>query len=138
MVESYRRAGLTIDVDIDDSATAIDGPPGVALHRIVRESLANVARHAPQNRVEVRLSCHDTDVRLVISDRGHARVAATPSTPPESLRSDAAHFGLIGMAERARALGGDFDAGPTSDGWQVTATLPLVNTSSTPSHGSDA
>jgi signal transduction histidine kinase len=33
-------------------------------------------------------------------------------------------YGLIGMRERATALGGEFAAGPTSDGWTVTCRLP--------------
>jgi len=35
-------------------------------------------------------------------------------------------FGLVGMTERARALGGTLVAGPTEDRWAVVATLPLV------------
>jgi signal transduction histidine kinase len=34
----------------------------------------------------------------------------------------------MGMRERARALGGELDAGPTVDGWRVEARLPLVAT----------
>jgi signal transduction histidine kinase len=30
------------------------------------------------------------------------------------------------MRERARALGGELDAGPTADGWRVEARLPLA------------
>lgn len=42
-----------------------------------------------------------------------------------SLTATATGFGLIGMAERARLLGGTFEAGPRPDGgWAVTATLP--------------
>jgi signal transduction histidine kinase len=109
LVAGYSRAGL--------ATATIDGPVGVAVHRIAREALANVARHAPGNRVEVRLSATEDGLRLVVADRG--RPAATPD-PAET------HFGLIGMAERARALGGDLVAGPTADGWEVAATLPLL------------
>jgi signal transduction histidine kinase len=35
------------------------------------------------------------------------------------------HYGLTGMTERARALGGDLRAGPTGDGWAVEATIPV-------------
>jgi signal transduction histidine kinase len=34
-------------------------------------------------------------------------------------------YGLIGMRERATALGGEFAAGPTPDGWRVRCRLPL-------------
>ena len=32
---------------------------------------------------------------------------------------------LVGMRERATALGGDFAAGPTPEGWRVSCQLPL-------------
>jgi signal transduction histidine kinase len=117
LVAGYRRAGLAIEADITAAAATVDGPVGVAVHRIAREALTNVARHAPDNRVEVRLSATDDGLRLVVADRG--RPAATPD-PSET------HFGLIGMTERARALGGDLVAGPTPDGWEVAATLPRL------------
>ena len=44
--------------------------------------------------------------------------------PPDSGPGDL-HFGVVGMAERAPALGGDLVAGPTADGWRVEARLPL-------------
>ena len=40
----------------------------------------------------------------------HGQAPATPTPGP-------GHFGIIGMRERARALGGQLDAGPTADGW---------------------
>ena len=38
---------------------------------------------------------------------------------------DRPHYGLIGMQERALALGGEFHAGPTPDGWRVSCRLPV-------------
>ena len=86
------------------------------MHRIAREALANVARHASANRVDLRVFAGDDMVRLVVADQG--RPASQPDT-------SAGHFGLVGMRERARALGGDLEAEPTSDGWLVTARLPM-------------
>ena len=34
-------------------------------------------------------------------------------------------YGLVGMRERAAALGGDLEAGPTPGGWRVTCRLPV-------------
>ena len=53
------------------------------------------------------------------------RRPADPSSqdpPPERGRP---HYGLIGMQERATALGGEFAAGPTRDGWRVRCELPV-------------
>jgi signal transduction histidine kinase len=117
LVDEYRRAGLDVTTDVADPAIAIDGPTGTALHRIAREALANVARHAPTNRVELTLATRDGWAELTVVDRG--RAAAPADDAPD-------HFGLVGMRERARALGGRLDAGPTDDGWCVRADLPLI------------
>jgi len=116
LVEGYRRAGVLVSAEIDGSEIA--GPVGTAVHRIVREALANVARHAPGNRVDIQVASSHGRVHVVVTDRGRP----APPHDPRGLR-----FGLVGMAERARALGGTFDAGPTADGWRVEATLPLAD-----------
>jgi signal transduction histidine kinase len=120
LVEEYRRAGLEVTTVVGSTAASIEGPIGTALHRIGREALANVARHAPDNRVELTLDVDaDSDeVRLVVTDHGHA---------PAAMDSANGHFGLVGMRERARAVGGNLDAGPTADGWRVEARLPLAS-----------
>ena len=116
LVDEYRRAGLAVTAQIGDGVTSVSGPVGVALHRIAREALANVARHATTNRVELEVGVTGAEVRLAVVDRGRP--------PPDSGSGDL-HFGVVGMAERARALGGDLVAGPTADGWRVEARLPL-------------
>jgi len=117
LVEEYRRAGLVVDATIVDAARSLDGPVGIAVHRIAREALANVARHASRNAVELWIEVEDGEARLLVADHGR------PGTDPDP---DSGHFGLVGMGERARALGGRLAAGPTDDGWRVEAQLPLV------------
>jgi signal transduction histidine kinase len=120
LVQEYRRAGLDLTALVAAPARGIEGPVGTALHRIGREALANVARHAPGNRVEltVDIDADAAEVRLVVADHGRA-----PAAPDHAN----GHFGLVGMRERARALGGELDAGPTADGWRVEARLPLTS-----------
>lgn len=118
LVEEYRRAGVRVSAHIAPSAATLVGPVGVAVHRIAREALANVARHAPTNEVELRVNGTQEDVHVVVVDRGRA------ANPVDSV---AQHFGIIGMRERARALGGRLEAGPTADGWRVDARLPITS-----------
>ncbi|MFZ6004903.1 MAG: sensor histidine kinase [Actinomycetota bacterium] len=115
LVEEYQRAGLRIDLRIATDVADLTGPVGTALHRIAREALANVARHAPRNAVEVVLAGEGCGVLLRVSDHGR------PAAQPER---GTGHFGLIGMQERARALGGELSAGPTANGWTVSAVMP--------------
>jgi signal transduction histidine kinase len=116
LVEDYRRAGLDVRYDVAGPLDDLDGPIGTALHRIAREALTNVARHAPGNQVTVRLAAGDDAVVLAVVDSGTPGGAA-PAIGP--------HFGLVGMAERARAVGGELEAGPSEDGWRVEARLPV-------------
>ena len=91
-------------------AVALNGPVGTAVHRVAREGLANVARHAPGNRVTLSVDV----VRRRRAPRRRRPRPAGDTAGPEAMQ-----FGLVGMAERARALGGQFEAGPTADGWRV-------------------
>ncbi|MEV0807280.1 ATP-binding protein [Micromonospora sp. NPDC050200] len=94
--------------------TAVD----VAAYRIIQESLANAHRHAPGAAVAVRLRYDPHGVTIEVRDSG----AAAPPAPPPS-----AGLGLLGMRERAEAVGGAFTAGPLPDGgWSVRAELPAV------------
>lgn len=117
LFDEYRRAGIAIDSDIGATVLSVPGAIGIALHRISREALANVARHAPGNAVAVRAAVVDGAVNLTVEDRG------TPAAEPEP---GAGHFGLVGMGERARGLGGSFAAGPTEAGWRVDVRLPVA------------
>jgi signal transduction histidine kinase len=116
LVDDYRRAGLQVRYDATGPLDDLDGPIGTALHRIAREALTNVARHAPGNQVTVSLAAGDDAVVLAVVDSGTPGGVA-PATGP--------HFGLVGMAERARAVGGELEAGPSEDGWRVRARLPV-------------
>jgi signal transduction histidine kinase len=116
LIDDYRRAGLRIEVGAWPDLRSVGAAVGVGLHRIVREALANIAQHAPTNAVRVDVVVGDSEVRVSVCDRGR---------PPVLASGGVAHFGLVGMGERARALGGVVTAGPTGDGWSVEAILPL-------------
>lgn len=118
LLDEYRRAGLRIEAGVPPELAVLDGTLGVALHRIVRESLANVARHAPTNAVRVEICAASGELHLTVRDKGR---------PPPPAPSGTTRFGLVGMAERARAVGGEVRAGPTVDGWLVEAALPITS-----------
>ncbi len=90
-------------------------PPevGLAAFRIVQEGLTNVVRHAGVDACRVTVSCADEVTVEVIDDGRGGSVGGEG-------------HGLIGMRERALALGGDFRAGPRPEsGFRVTARLPV-------------
>ncbi|KUJ41159.1 signal transduction histidine kinase [Streptomyces sp. 3212.3] len=99
-------------------------PPavGAAAYRIVQEALTNVVRHAgPEPLVRVELHERDGALHVSVTDDG---TGPTPGRVPG--------YGLVGMRERARSVGGTIDAGPrTQGGFEVAAVLPLMTTATT-------
>ena len=69
-----------------------------ALYRVVQEAMTNGARHAQATRVDILLQHGGDRVKVMIEDNG------VGFDPREVLRGE--HFGLLGMRERAEALGG--------------------------------
>ena len=104
---------VALSGDLDGLRPSVDA----ALYRLAQESITNALRHARHaTRVSVTVSGEDQWVRLAVRDDGEAG-----TTDPRS----SAGFGLIGMAERARLLGGSLEAGPNGTrGWTVQAVLP--------------
>ncbi len=118
LVDQARAAGLAVTLRIRGDLASIDPGVGLALYRITQEALANAARHAPRAQTALGIELTEEDVTLVAETTGPVL------HPPEG----AAHqggYGLIGMRERAAALGGELTAGPTAQGWQVSCHLPL-------------
>jgi signal transduction histidine kinase len=118
LVDDARAGGLAIELQARGDLSAIAPSVGVALYRIVQEVLANAARHAPKARTVLQLEVADRHVSLIAETAGP--VIAAPATKPERRR-----YGLVGMRERSAALGGEFAAGPTANGWRVSCRLPL-------------
>ncbi len=97
--------------------------PGVELatYRIVQEALTNARRHAPGAAVDVELHYAGDELRLRIQDNG-------PGPPWQQAPGEpgTGHgHGLLGMRERATAVGGELWTGPApGGGFLVAARLP--------------
>ncbi|HSN55357.1 MAG TPA: ATP-binding protein, partial [Candidatus Sulfomarinibacteraceae bacterium] len=70
-----------------------------ALYRVVQEAMANVVRHARASRADVLLQLRDDRVMVMVEDNG-------VGFEPEQVRRRGDHVGLLGLEERAEALGG--------------------------------
>jgi signal transduction histidine kinase len=125
LVDQGRAAGLAVELRMRGDLSRISAGVGVALYRIAQEALANAARHAPRARTVLGLELGNGQVRLVAETSGP--VVAAPA-----IESERPRYGLIGMRERATALGGEFAAGPTPEGWRVSCRLPLEVTDGLP------
>jgi signal transduction histidine kinase len=119
LIAEARTGGLDVELNVDGDLTGLDPGVGLALHRIAQEALANAARHAPHARTVLEIAVGDAEARLVANTAG----PLTPVTPAAD--SERRSYGVVGMRERATALGGELSAGPTVDGWRVSCRLPL-------------
>lgn len=116
LVESFRVAGIAIDYEKSGDWSAVNPSVALTAYRIAQESLSNVSRYAPRARTSVRVAVEDKVLRLDIASVGRVSAGAGDRAGQG--------FGLAGMRERASIVGGTVLAGPTQDGWLVSAQLP--------------
>jgi signal transduction histidine kinase len=123
LVEARRAAGTEIDLALPAESPDVGPLAQLVAHRMVQESLANAAAHAPGARCAVEIG-EPHDGRLTITVRNG------PPAGPD--RGHGGGFGLVGMAERAQLVGGGLTYGATPDGgWEVRLTLPVEDPIST-------
>ncbi|MBI4206055.1 MAG: PAS domain S-box protein [Betaproteobacteria bacterium] len=116
--EVERRTGIKCEVVSDASVDELDVDPGraTALFRIAQEALTNVVRHSKASHVTIALRNGVDGAELQVKDNG--RGFDTGRSPPSRA------WGLVGMAERARAFGGEFSI--TSAAQQGTSVRVLI------------
>jgi signal transduction histidine kinase len=109
-----------VEVRLDVSGQPRDLPTGVdlAAYRIIQESLTNVIRHARAATARIAIAYRRADVVIQVEDDGRGVAGQALSATDGN--------GLLGMRERAAALGGELEAGPlAAGGFRVRARLPL-------------
>ena len=116
LVADVKRAGLDVTLEVDGLAQSVPATIGLALYRIAQESLANIAKHAPDSKSTVELHVSSASASLAVRNRLPAAVSASRSAEGRGLR---------GMRQRVELLGGAIDVGPSGDGWSVQAEIPL-------------
>ena len=89
------------------------------VYRIGREALVNAFRHACAGRIAIELEYGDHHLRLLVRDDG----CGIPPCVMDTGRDG--HWGLIGMKERTRRIGGEFTlASRVGSGTDVQLLLP--------------
>jgi signal transduction histidine kinase len=123
LVDGARRAGLETTLTVTGKPSPLPAAVDLAAYRIVQESLTNAIRHAGPAEAAVALCYGDGELRIDVADtgRGQSAGAVTGGTG-----SEGAGHGLAGMRERAAAVGGSVETGPSpGGGYRVAARLPL-------------
>jgi two-component system, NarL family, sensor kinase len=111
--------GILVAAEIDGTLRQIAPNVEAGLYRVAQEALSNVRKHAEAQRVTLRLEHSDGQLRLTIADDGAGfdpeRVVATAT----------GGYGITGMSERARLLGGRLDLhSAPGQGTRIVATVP--------------
>ena len=121
--DARQQTGLDIEFALVGDPCRLPPEAELAVYRIVQESLTNVARHARARHAWVRVSFDDTyRLRVEVRDDG---VGFEPPERPSDL-SARGHFGIMGMYERAEALGGRLSVeSRPGTGTTIRLDLPL-------------
>jgi len=93
-------SALLSGVVVSGSTANLPGSIAHQLLRVAQEAVANVTKHADARRVELRLKVAGNQLHLHISDNGRG------FEEEDVFRSPRGHFGLIGIRERIRRIGG--------------------------------
>ena len=121
-----RKVGEATQLDIALMLDNVDGTLGteaqINLYRIVQECLNNIVKHAAATEVSVQLQRAPQSLNLTIRDNGRGFVPVAA----KNVSDGKSNFGLTGLAERARLLGGTLNIDSASGaGTTVTLMIPL-------------
>ncbi|MFJ4280482.1 sensor histidine kinase [Streptomyces massasporeus] len=117
LVGGVRAGGLSVRVVPAGTPRPVAPTTELTAYRIVQEALTNTHKHASATRAEVVLDYGPGRLRITVTDDGRPGACPGPGSG----------HGLIGMHERATAIGGTVTAGPLPEGgFQVVAELPLA------------
>ncbi len=111
--EMARGVGLDVALDVSDTGP-LDIELKVVVHRIVREAVTNVIRHAHASHCLVQIAVANNKVNIAVKDNGRGKSPAACDG-----------FGLTGMRQRVALLGGTVTArNLKSGGFEITAQFP--------------
>jgi two-component system, NarL family, sensor kinase len=113
-----KRTGIECRANIEIDEDALDVTQTIALYRIIQESLTNINRHAKASLVEIHCEDQDDGLILEVTDNGVGFEANEDSFIEG--------WGLTGMRERARLLGGVFSVkSAPGSGTRIRVSIPV-------------
>lgn len=115
-----RQPGLRVMLECQDNVDELENKTAIQLFRMVQEGITNIVRHAQANQAVITLTVSRSGrqkvLKLIISDNGQG-------CPPDRLK---AGFGLLGLRERVKSMGGDFKINSQPGaGLSISAEIPV-------------
>ncbi len=115
LLEQTRATGLEVSLRVEGEPVPLPPSLDLAAYRVLQEGLTNVRKHAAARRVDVVVRYGCDTVGVEVSDDGDGAGVGGGSGR-----------GLAGIRERVALLGGEFVAGPRTQGFALRVTLPLA------------
>lgn len=117
LIQPAVEAGIEVEVD-NALPSGLPATTETAAYRIIQESITNIAKHSTASQATVTMARIDDMVNLTVIDNG--------APPSEPAGDEPQHgYGIVGMRERAEALGGRLSAGYEATGFAVRVMLPV-------------
>lgn len=114
-----RNTDIAYRFSATDEPIPLDPDAAIAVFRIVQEALTNVAKHAGATRVQLKLVLDPDSLLFTLTDDGRGIRLVREGNGKHA-------FGILGMTERAAALGGEFSVQPGKrQGTRVSLRIPL-------------
>ncbi len=111
-----RQPDLALTLDCCDEVDWLEPKTAIQVFRVVQEGITNIVRHAQASAASIRLDIEDGKLHLDVTDNGQG-------CPPDHIKSG---FGLLGMRERVKSLGGEFSIhSQPQQGLRISAVIPL-------------
>ncbi|NOR68900.1 MAG: histidine kinase [Methylomarinum sp.] len=112
-----RTSTLSFTLHCDDAVDNMDGTITIQIYRVIQECLTNIVRHANASHAIVSLTIEADSLYLQVTDDGQGcHLDATSSG-----------FGLLGMKERIKLLGGNFSVHSSpNEGVKINAQIPIL------------
>ncbi len=120
--EFQRRTGIRTQFTANRDDLIFPHEISTVAFRVCQESLTNVMKHAQASEAYVELFCDDENVTLEVRDNGRGMAPGDLDKPTS--------FGVYGMQERARSLGGWLEVSSSPQGTSVMLSLPLSDNAS--------
>jgi signal transduction histidine kinase len=116
-----RRTGIRTSMRSGQSGHELSKAIQLAAYRTAQEALTNISKHARCDQVTIDLTDTGNVLTLEISDNGQGFAPSEQSKPKA--------FGLKGLHERAKSVGGWLDVSTgTGRGTSIILSVPLVDT----------
>jgi len=116
LAASFESAGLTVTTQVDGDLARATGATDLVAYRIVQEGLTNAHKHSSARAARVEIVAADEVLAIEVSNPASRAAEPLPG----------GGLGLVGMRERAAAVGGSVWSGRDGDVYRLRAELPLA------------